>query len=49
MDMFTTVTENPENTKVILLRIAGNEINDGSTIVIMNVAVAGGTANGTGF
>ena len=49
MGMFTAVAENPEDTESILFGMSISEINDGSAVVVMDVAVSGGTTDGTGL
>lgn len=49
MRMFTAVTEYPENTKTGSLLSAGAEVNDGSAVVVMDVAVPGAPTDGTGL
>lgn len=48
MRMFTAVTEYPENTKTGFLFSADAEVNDGPAVVVMDVAVVGAPADGTG-
>ena len=47
--MLTAVTENPHHTKVGLFTFTGLEVNDGATIVVMDVTVTGASTYGTGF
>lgn len=47
--MVTAVTEDPEHTKIRFLLCAGLEVNNGSAVVIMGMAVPGAPADGTGF
>lgn len=49
MSMFTAVTEHPENTKAGFLLSAGSEVNDGSAVVVMDVAVSSAPTEGTGL
>ena len=49
MCMVAAVTEDPEHTKIRFLLCAGLEVNDGSAVVVMDVAVSGASADGTGL
>lgn len=47
--MFTAVTDNPHHTKIRLFPFAGPKINDRTAVVVVDVAVAGAPADGTGL
>ena len=47
--MVTAVTEDPEDAEIRFLLCAGAEVNDGSAVVAMDVAVSGTPADGTGL
>ena len=49
MCMVAAVTEDPEHTKIRFLLCAGPKVDDGSAIVVMDVAVSGTPADGTGL
>ena len=49
MGMPAAVTEYPENAEIRFFLPAGFEINDGSAVVVMDVAVSGAPADGTGL
>ena len=49
MCMVTAVTEDSEHTKIRFLLCAGPKVDDGSAIVVMDVAVSGTPADGTGL
>ena len=49
MCMVAAVTEDPEDTEIRFLLCAGAEVNDGSAVVAMDVAVSGAPADGTGL
>lgn len=49
MGMITAVTEDPEDTQVILFVLPCPEINDGTPVVVMYVAVSGASTDGTGL
>ena len=49
MCMVTAVTEDSEHTKIRFLLYAGPKVDDGSAIVVMDVAVSGTPADGTGL
>ena len=49
MCMVAAVTEDPEHTKNRFLLCAGPKVDDGSAIVVMDVAVSGTPADGTGL
>ena len=47
--MATTVTEDPEDAEIRFFLSAGLEVDDGSAVVVMDVAVSGASADGTGL
>ena len=49
MCMVTAVTEDPEDAEIRFLFCAGDEIYNGSAVVVMDVAVSGAPADGTGL
>ena len=49
MCMVTAVTEDSEHTKIRFLLCAGPKVDDGSAVVVMDVAVSGTPADGTGL
>ena len=49
MCMVTAVTEDPEDAEIRFFLSAGLEVDDGSAIVVMDVAVSGTPADGTGL
>ena len=49
MGMFTVVTENPHHTKIGFFPLADPKINDRTSVVVVDVAVAGTSADGTGL
>ena len=49
MCMVTAVTEDSEHTKIRFLLCAGPKVDDGSAIVVMDMAVSGASADGTGL
>ena len=49
MCMATTVTEDPEDAEIRFFLCAGPKVDDGSAIVVMDVAVSGTPADGTGL
>ena len=49
MCMVTAVTEDSEHTKIRFLLCAGPKVDDGSAVVVMDVAVSGASADGTGL
>ena len=49
MSVPAAVTEYPEDAQLRLFLSAGLKINDGSAVVVMDVAVSGTCAYGTGF
>ena len=49
MCMVAAVTEDPEHTKIRFLLCAGPKVDDGSAIVVMDMAVSGASADGTGL
>lgn len=49
MCMVAAVTEDPEHTKIRFLLCAGLEVNDGSAVVIMDMAVSSASTDGAGL
>ena len=49
MCMVTAVTEDPEDAEIRFFLSAGLEVDDGSAVVVMDVAVSGAPADGTGL
>ena len=49
MCMVTTVTEDSEHTKIRFLLCVGPKVDDGSAVVVMDVAVSGASTYGTGL
>ena len=49
MCMVAAVTEDPEHTKIRFFLCTGPKVDDGSAIVVMDVAVSGTPADGTGL
>ena len=49
MCMVTAVTEDPEDAEIRFFLSAGLEVDDGSAVVVMDVAVSGASADGTGL
>lgn len=49
MCMVTAVTEDPEDAEIRFFLSAGLEVDDGSAIVVMDVAVSGASTDGTGL
>ena len=49
MCMVTAVTEDSEHTKIRFLLCAGPKVDDESAVVVMDVAVSGTPADGTGL
>ena len=49
MCMVTAVTEDPEDAEIRFLLSAGLKVDDGSAIVVMDMAVSGAPADGTGL
>ena len=49
MCMVTAVTEDSEHTKIRFLLYAGPKVDDGSAVVVMDVAVSGASAYRTGL
>ena len=49
MCMVTAVTEDPEDAEIRFFLSAGLEVDDGSAVVVVDVAVSGASADGTGL
>ena len=49
MCMVTAVTEDPEDAEIRFFLCAGSKVDDGSAVVVMDVAVSGAPADGTGL
>ena len=49
MCMVTAVTEDPEDAEIRFFLSAGLEVDDGSAVVVMDVAVSGASTDGTGL
>ena len=49
MCMATAVTEEPQDTEIRFFLSAGLKVDDGSAVVVMDVAVSGAPADGTGL
>ena len=49
MCMVTAVTEDPEDAEIRFFPSAGLKVDDGSAVVVMDVAVSGAPADGTGL
>ena len=49
MCMVTAVTEDPEDAEIRFFLSAGLEVDDGSAVVVMDVAVSGAFTDGTGL
>ena len=49
MCMVTAVTEDPEDAEIRFFLCAGSKVDDGSAIVVMDMAVSGASADGTGL
>ena len=49
MCMVTAVTEDPEDAEIRFFLCAGPKVDDGSAIVVMDMAVSGASADGTGL
>ena len=49
MCMAAAVTEDPEDAEIRFLFCAGDEIYNGSAVVVMDMAVSGASADGTGL
>ena len=49
MSMLAAITENPHDTELIPFRMPISKIDDGSAIIVMDVAVSGGTTDGAGL
>ena len=49
MCMVTAVTEDPEDAEIRFFLYAGIKVDDGSAVVVMDVAVSGAPADGTGL
>ena len=49
MCMVTAVTEDPEDAEIRFLLCASVEVNDGSAVVVVDMAVSGTPADGTGL
>ena len=47
--MIAAVTEDPQDTEIRFFLSAELKVDDGSAIVVMDVAVSGASADGTGF
>ena len=47
--MRTAVTENPQHTKIGLFTFAVNKVNDGATIIVVDVTVSGAFTDRTGL
>ena len=49
MCMVTAVTEDPEDAEIRFFLCTGPKVDDGSAVVVMDVAVSGAPADGTGL
>lgn len=49
MSVFTAVTEYSEDTEICFSPLSGIKVNDGTPIVVMDMAVPGAVADGTGL
>ena len=47
--MLTTIAENPKDAKAGLFLSARNEINNGTAVIVMDMAVAGASTDRAGF
>lgn len=47
--MLTAVTEYPHDTEILLQLFTGTEVNEGSAVIIMDMAVAGASTDGAGL
>lgn len=49
MSVFTAVTEDSENAEICVSPLPGIKVNDGTPIIVMDMAIPGAVTDGTGF
>ncbi len=49
MGMLTAVTEYTHDAEILLMLSSGFKVNDGSAVIIVDMAVSGASTDGTGF
>ena len=49
MSVFTAVTEDSENAEICVSPLPGIKVNDGTPVIVMDMAIPGAVTDGTGF